>query len=211
MNPTSAPMNYCPRVIAMAFLAASIVAFGQPMSNNMGGNPAARVPAPHPVTSPAQASEPINPGQAIYLVRSTLMMLNDANRSGNYSVLRDLAAPDFQAKNSPADLAQSFADLRRRKFDLFAAALLMPQFTERPILDAKGRLQLSGLFPTSPLRIRFAMTFQPVGGEWKLLALSVATPSAITMRSQNVQPIPQHAPALLYGVRGLSGTAGVRW
>ena len=207
----SALMNYCPWVIATAFLAASIVAFGQPMSNNMGGNPAAGVPAADPVASPAQASEPINPGQAIYLVRSTLMMLNDANRSGNYSVLRDLAAPDFQAKNSPADLAQSFADLRRRRFDLFAAALLMPQFTERPILDANGRLQLSGLFPTSPLRISFAMTFQPVGGEWKLLALSVATPSVITMRSQKVQAIPQHAPALFYGTRGLSGIAGLRW
>lgn len=71
--------------------------------------------------------------QALYLVRSALITLNDANRSGNYTVLRDLAAPGFQARNSAADLAQSFSDLRSRKFDLFAAALLVPQFSSPKI------------------------------------------------------------------------------
>jgi hypothetical protein len=58
--------------------------------------------------------------QALYLIRSTLLTLNDANRSG---MLRDLAAPDFQARNTAADLSLSFADLRRRNFDLYGAAL----------------------------------------------------------------------------------------
>ena len=61
---------------------------------------------------------PVSIEQALYLVRSTLLTLNDANLSGNYSVLRDLAAPDFQARNTAADLAQTFSDLRRRNFDL---------------------------------------------------------------------------------------------
>jgi hypothetical protein len=34
------------------------------------------------------------------------LTLNDANRSGNYTVLRDLAAPDFQGRNTAADLSQ---------------------------------------------------------------------------------------------------------
>ena len=55
--------------------------------------------------------------QALYLIRSTLLTLNDANRTGNYTVLRDLASPDFQAKNSAADLSEIFTDLRRRHFD----------------------------------------------------------------------------------------------
>jgi hypothetical protein len=69
--------------------------------------------------------------QALYLIRSTLLTLNDANRSGNYTVLRDLA-PDFQARNIAADLSQSFSDLRRRNFDLYGAALLSPQLTALP-------------------------------------------------------------------------------
>jgi hypothetical protein len=69
--------------------------------------------------APAAVPEPALPAieQVLYLIRSTLLALNDANRSGNYSVLRDLAAPDFQAHNTSADLAQIFADLRRRNFD----------------------------------------------------------------------------------------------
>jgi hypothetical protein len=139
------------------------------------------------------------------------MMLNDANRSGNYSVLRDLAAPNFQSRNSPADLAQSFADLRHRKFDLFAVALLAPQFTAEPALDGNGHLRLAGFFPTSPLRISFDLTFQSVGGEWRLLAVSVSTPQAPTTQSQLGRPDPQHSSHVFYGARILSGTVGLRW
>ena len=82
-----------------------------------------------PETKPAS---PVAIEQVLYLIRTTLLTLNDANRSGNYSVLRALAAPDFQAKNTAADLSQIFADLRRRNFDLFAAALIAPSSPPRP-------------------------------------------------------------------------------
>lgn len=133
---------------------------------------------PRPGAQPPAVAPPISNEQALYLARSTLMTLNDANRSGNYTVLRDLAAPDFQARNTAADLAQIFADLRRRKFDLFAVALLAPQFPTPPALDASGRLRLTGFFPTRPLQINFDLTFESVGGHWRLFAISVATPNA---------------------------------
>ncbi len=82
--------------------------------------------------APPQPAASISTGQALYLVRSTLLTLNDANRSGNYTVLHDLAAPAFQARNTASDLAQIFADLRRRNFDLFSVALIAPQFTSAP-------------------------------------------------------------------------------
>ncbi|HEX7285988.1 MAG TPA: hypothetical protein VF532_07380 [Candidatus Angelobacter sp.] len=193
--------------VAMLFLATSIAAFGQTGPTRTAATPAA-TDSPG---KPAQASPPISPGQATYLVRSALMTLNDANRSGNYSVLRDLAAPDFQARNSAADLAQCFADLRRRHFDLFAVALLEPHFTAGPASDSSGRLQLTGFFPTSPLRISFDLIFQSVKGEWKLLSVSVATPPAPTAQSRTDPSIPRHSPALSYGFRVLSGTVGLRW
>jgi hypothetical protein len=116
--------------------------------------------------------------QALYLIRSTLLTLNDANRSGNYTVLRDLAAPDFQARNTAADLAQSFSELRHRNFDLYAAALLAPQLSAPPVVDANQRLRLTGLFPTRPLQINFDLLFQVIAGQWRLMAISVATPEA---------------------------------
>jgi hypothetical protein len=125
-----------------------------------------------------QPSMPVSTEQALYLIRSTLLTLNDANRSGNYTVLRDLAAPDFQARNTAADLSQSFSDLRRRNFDLYGAALLSPQLTVLPALDQKGFLHLAGYFPTRPQQINFDLLFQNVVNQWRLFGISIATPEA---------------------------------
>jgi hypothetical protein len=142
--------------------------------------PTAPKPAASPVASSGDkpAALPVSLDQALYLIRTTLLTLNDANRSGNYTVLRDLAASDFQTNNSAADLAQSFADLRRRRFDLFAAALAAPQLISAPALDAQRRLRLQGFFPTRPLQINFDLLFQNVGGQWRLFGISVVTPEA---------------------------------
>ncbi len=125
-----------------------------------------------------QPQLPVSAEQALYLIRSTLLTLNDANRSGNYSVLRDLAAPDFQAKNTAADLALGFTDLRRRNFDLFSVALAAPQLSTPPYLDPNKMLRLTGFFPTRPLQINFDLTFQNVGNQWRPFGISVATPQA---------------------------------
>ncbi len=128
---------------------------------------------PAPATPP-----PVGPEQALYLVRSTLMTLNDANRTGTYTVLRDIAAPDFAARNTAADLAAIFSDLRRRNLDLFAVALLDPRFASTPALDQNGHLRIVGAFPTRPLEIRFDLSFALSQGQWKLFSISVATPPA---------------------------------
>jgi hypothetical protein len=140
--------------------------------------PAPAVPAAPTTPAAPQQSLPVSIEQALYLIRSTLLTLNDANRSGNYSVLRDLAAPDFQARNTAADLAISFTDLRRRNFDLFAVALAAPQLTATPALDANRMLRLTGLFPTRPLQIKFDLMFQAVNGQWRLDGIAIATPEA---------------------------------
>jgi hypothetical protein len=131
-----------------------------------------------PAASVPQQALPVSLEQALYLIRSTLLTLNDANRTGNYSVLRDLAAPEFQAKNTAADLAQVFTDLRRRNFDLFSVALAAPQLTAPPALDAAKMLRLTGIFPTRPQQINFDLVFANVGGQWRLFGISVATPQA---------------------------------
>lgn len=198
-------------LIAVSLLALNAAVQAQ---QNKSSNPAVKtLAATNDAGRPAPPSRSFSMGQATYLVRSTLMTLNDADRSGNYSVLRDLAAPEFQARNSPADLAQSFLDLRRRKFDLFAVSYATPQFTPTPQVDANGRIRLTGFFPTRPLRIRFDLIFQSVDGEWKLLAISVATPQAPKEQSSTSPPstTPRRTSGLFYGVRLFSGTAGWRW
>jgi len=123
-----------------------------------------------------QPATPVSTEQTLYLIRSTLLTLNDANQSGNYTVLRDLAAPDFQARNTAADLSQIFSDLRRRNFDLYGAALLAPQLTAVPALDQRGFLHLAGYFPTKPQQINFDLLFQNVANQWRLYGISISTP-----------------------------------
>jgi hypothetical protein len=146
--------------------------------------PAAAAPAKN---APAEAAKqqqqstlPVSTEQALYLIRSTLLTLNDANRSGNYTVLRDLAAPDFQGRNTAADLSQIFSDLRQRNFDLYGAALLAPQLTAVPALDQRGYLHLTGFFPTRPQQIDFDLLFQNVANQWRLFGIAINTPQAPT-------------------------------
>src|SRR5580704_4171866 len=165
----------------MLFMAISTIAAraqqNAPDSKPGSNAPAiASAPAPPPVRTAAaskttQSNTPMSSAQALYLVRSTLLTLNDANRSGNYTVLRDLAAPGFQARNTNADLGQIFSDLRRRNFDLYGAALLAPQFTVVPALDQSGMLHLAGHIPTRPLQINFDLVFQVVGNQWRLYGI----------------------------------------
>jgi hypothetical protein len=141
--------------------------------------PSPSKPAPaqqQPQQTQQQPAMPVSTEQALYLVRSTLLTLNDANQSGNYTVLRDLAAPDFQARNTAADLAQIFSDLRRRNVDLYGAALLAPQLTAVPALDQRGFLHLAGYFPTQPLQINFDLLFQAVAKQLRLYGISISTP-----------------------------------
>lgn len=125
-------------------------------------------------TQKATVEQPLQ-AQTQYLVRTALLTLNDANRSGNYTVLRDIAAPSFRDRNSAADLAAVFAELRRARLDLSIAALLSPELDGSPALDADRRLRLKGSCATEPNRIAFELVFEAVDGQWRLYGLWIAT------------------------------------
>jgi len=194
--------------LALALVAMDVAAQQNSSSGVNSAKPQASAPSGD--RAQKQSSAPVSNQQALYLVRSVLLTLNDANRSGNYTVLRDLAAPEFQAKNTAADLAQSFSDLRRRNFDLFGAALIDPQFTSSPALDQNGRLRVTGFFPTRPQRIAFDLLFEVVRGQWRLFGISVATPDAPSTQSRNL-PQPGPHPSGFYRLGISAGTVGLRW
>jgi hypothetical protein len=119
------------------------------------------------------------PELIVVLVRTTLLTLNDALRSDNFTVLRDLASPQFRAANTPGRLSQAFSDLVRRGIDLSAVAILTPELSELPSLDtATGLLRLRGFFEGKPIRIAFELIYLVDGGQWKLFGLSVQ-PAAV--------------------------------
>jgi hypothetical protein len=107
------------------------------------------------------------------LIWTTLVALDQANRTGNYTVFRDIAAPSFQAANDAARLADIFRPLRDGRLDLSRAVLAAPEFIEPPRAIENGQFFVIGRFPSRPAGIVFEMLFEPVNGEWRLFGISV--------------------------------------
>lgn len=145
--------------------------------SSSGGAAPGAVPSETAPAAPARTKVHVPLDQALLLVRSTLLTLNDANHSGNYTVLRDLASQEFQVRNTSADLALIFADMRRSKLSLFSVMLLSPQLSTAPDIDADGHLRVSGYVPTSPQQVKFDLVFEASSRQWKLLSLNISTAS----------------------------------
>jgi hypothetical protein len=116
--------------------------------------------------------------QIVMLVRTTLVALHQANLTGNYTVLRDLSAPDFQTRNSAADLARIFAAVRERRVDLAEAVLLDPHLGDLKITPDK-QLHVAGWLATRPAPISYEMLFQSLGGVWRLYGIAVNPASQV--------------------------------
>src|SRR5216684_230568 len=123
--------------------------------------------------APAPKAAQIDRNGVLILVRSTLLALDQANRTGNYTVLRDLGSPDFQ-NNSAARLAEIFTQQRHDNIDLSGVAVIDPQLTLLPQIEPNGMMRMAGFFPSVPTQVNFELVFAPVGGRWRLFALSVS-------------------------------------
>ncbi len=122
----------------------------------------------------ATAQTPATDAAAVrILLRSTLVALNHANITGNYTVLRDLSAPSFAADYSAATLALAFTSLRDRNLDLGPLTVLEPIMAEAPAIVDGGLFRLVGFFPSRPIQINFDLYYQPINGRWRLAGIAV--------------------------------------
>jgi hypothetical protein len=131
------------------------------------------------------------------LVWSTIAMVDHANRSGNYSVLRDTSASGFQIQNDPARLAEIFAPIRALRVDLSNALVVAPVYTGGPTLLQSDVFRVQGYFPLRPTPIFFDFYFQWEQGRWKLFGISIQPGSMVnptTPQAQQQQPAPAAPP-----------------
>jgi hypothetical protein len=129
----------------------------------------------------------------LVLIQTTLIALNQANATSNYTVFREIGAPGFQAGNSTAKLSEIFANLRNSNIDMSAILLLQPKLLRKPTIDAEGMLRITGVFPTHPFQVNFDLAFQSVEEQWRLFAISVGTSPAQPVRIEP-QPAPAQTP-----------------
>ncbi|MCP3446995.1 hypothetical protein [Bradyrhizobium sp. CCGUVB14] len=134
-------------------------------------------PQPHQAAPPQQqpAAKPANIDRngVLMLIRSTLLAVDQANKTGNYTVLRDLGAPGFQV-NTAARLAEIFAKHRGDKLDLSGVAVIDPQLSLLPQIEPNGLLHMAGFFPSVPSQVNFELLFAPVDGQWRVFGVSLS-------------------------------------
>ena len=107
--------------------------------------------------------------QLAALIKSTIMALQHANQTGNYSVLRDLGTPVFRERFDQAQLTAIFSNLRSRSVNLSPVLFLAPNLTKQPELTEGNQLRIVGDFPTQPLK----MLFLQIDGVWRIDGLAV--------------------------------------
>jgi hypothetical protein len=186
-------MNSCafgmPGRIAPAFLLAfgGWAGFATP---SIAQQPAASIQVP-----PAAAPVPDQLEMA-KLIWSTLLAVDHANKSGNYTVLRDMSAQGFQINNDPARLAQIFAGLRESRIDLSNALVIAPVFYEAPRQIQANVFEVKGVFQLRPQAIQFDLYFQWEQGRWKLFGINIQPVNLSQGTPPPMTPPPaQQAPA----------------
>jgi hypothetical protein len=134
------------------------------------------------LAAPAQAENTV-PSATLQeiLIKTSLLTLNDANLTGNYTVLHAKLAKPFREQFSPDRLKQVFKAFADQKADWGLIAAKPPVATSETTIDNRGALILRGYFDTKPSRLIYELDFIPSEGEWKPIKLNL-----------NAKPLNEH-------------------
>jgi hypothetical protein len=127
------------------------------------------------------------------MIWSTLLAVDHANRSGNYSVLRDMSAQGFQINNDAARLAQIFTSLRQSRVDLSNTLVIAPTFFEAPRQIQADVFEVKGVFQLRPTAIQFDLYYQWEQGRWKLFGIDIQ-PVTLAQAAPGLAVPPSQAP-----------------
>ena len=129
-----------------------------------------------PAKPPAAKQIPLvpAPNAVLAMVRSTLLAVDHGNKTGNYTVLRDLAGPQFHDANNASKLVQIFSQLPVQGVDLLAVAVVVPDYKAPPSITAARMLYVVGTFPIRPRPVNFEILYEMSGGQWRVFGISIA-------------------------------------
>lgn len=123
--------------------------------------------------APAQAASLPTDDEQEILVKTTLMTFNDANLTGNYTVMYDKSAKVFRDQMSAQKLMEAFKVFREKKVNLESVVIDDIDSSSKPRIDSDGVLQLKGRFKDDEKRIRFDLKYVEDGGVWKMVGINV--------------------------------------
>lgn len=131
------------------------------------------VTAAAPLASTAQSTPLVEPSYATALIRDALIAVNQANWTGNYTVLRDYASPGFHDAHDATALAALMLNIRAERLDLLQVLSVDPVILETQLSPDQTMMQLTGYFPLEPRHVSFDLAFLRDGSRWLLHGVSV--------------------------------------
>ena len=124
----------------------------------------------------------------VLLIKNALIALNQANLTGNYTVVRDLCSPKLRKRQKAADFALAFHKTHDRNRDMSFVMDMNPNPTQQPVFSTDGRMRLIGYFATQPLELHYDLVFlKTVQGDWWIDGIVLQTGPA----RPPVPPAPQ--------------------
>ena len=176
-------------LIGLALAAAIVASISSARSQSRLGAPVA-TPAAAPSVAERPAAKPNmpSPETLLALVRTHVLALDHALRTGNFYVLHALSGPFLQSRLTPEQLANAFKPLKAERLDLAAAAIVTPTLASAPAFTKNSMLWMKGEFPARPKTIRFEMMFEVVNAEWRLAGLDIGTGATPVAEEKKAAP-----------------------
>lgn len=106
------------------------------------------------------------------LVYSTLVSLNDANQTNDYTVFIKRLATPYQVRANQAAMSEIFRPFRDGGIDLAPAVLHSPDWSTPPVVR-DGVLRLAGRLHSLPGEVVFDLGYVPEGGKWRLATIAI--------------------------------------
>lgn len=123
--------------------------------------------------SPALAQKPPDAFTQEVLIKASLLTFNDANVTGNYTVMHAKLSKPFRDQFPPERLKEVFKVFHDKKIDFDLIAAKPPVASKPATVNDNGVLMLHGYFDTTPSRVNYELDFILSDGEWKLIRINV--------------------------------------
>lgn len=125
------------------------------------------------VLAPAQAQKAPDDFFQEVLIKSTLMTFNDANVTGDYTVLHAKLSKPFRDQFSAERLKEVFKVFADKKIDFDIVVAKKPIPSKDAQVSDRGVLALSGYFDTTPSNVIYDLEYIMSDGEWKPIKINV--------------------------------------
>jgi hypothetical protein len=112
-------------------------------------------------SAPAQEQQPqaskaikVEPFIVEKFVKYAIIAVDQANLTGNYTVLHAMGTPAFKKASSASQLSKAFESMRKANIDLSAILLYRPKLSSELVVR-NGVMHATGYFPTEPMKVNF--------------------------------------------------------